>query len=57
MESHEDLVRKLAARPVLKICFEGLVSRWEQNHEPPPIVAAPEPKAVEDDLKYVLLSL
>lgn len=52
MDSHGDDVRQLARRPVLRICFEGLVTRWEQNHEPPPIVA-PEPKAAEEELKCV----
>lgn len=53
MDSHGDAVRRLARRPVLKLCFEGLIARWEQNHAPPPIVAPEPPKAAEDELKCV----
>jgi hypothetical protein len=53
MDSHGAEVRRLARRPVLKLCFEGLITRWEQNHAPPPIVAPEPPKAAEDELKCV----
>lgn len=51
MQNHEDRIRMLATRPLLKTCFTGLITKWEQNNEPPP---EPDFKAVEEDTKSVV---